>query len=501
MHNCLNRKKQGRVSFLLCFFYFSYLLHSQSVVNLVNNYSFENHTICPNFFGQLSNSTLWFQANSGTSDYFNSCSTNIFYSTPNNYFGVQSPRSGQSYTGITTYGFMINDWREYLESGLKDTLKKNKKYCISFNISLSEYSRFRTNNLGVVLTKDTLKLSYSLPPTFLNQTTAINSTLIIGDTTSWSQIQGVYIANGHEKFITIGNFYNDINTIKSQVKPLISPNSENGAYYYIDDISVIEIDNSNAHIKDSLLICKSDSVILGTDSTEFANYTWQSTAAGLAALSCTNCPNPIAKPLITTKYYLTKVQCSATTRDSVVVVVLTPTTQANAGNNQLICEEDIIQIGTKDSLAYTSYSWLPTTGLSCSNCATPFANPNATTIYNLTRQECNVITTSNVKITIDDCNPTYTVPNVFTPNYDGVNDTWGVTFSSSKYIKNFQMQIYDRWGLLIYQTNSGYSTPNIKWDGHTTAGSECTNGVYYYIVTFDKNEEKVELKGSLSLFR
>lgn len=187
--------------------------------------------------------------------------------------------------------------------------------------------------------------------------------------------------------------------------------------------------------------------------------------------------------------------------DSVVVVVLAPTTIANAGSNQLICEGDIIQIGTQDSLAYTSYTWLPTTGLSCTNCAAPYANPNTTTIYNLTRKECNVTTTSSVKVSIDDCNPTYTVPNVFTPNYDGVNDTWGVTFSNTKYIKNFTLCIYDRWGLLIYQSNSGTSTPNIKWDGHTMSGSECTNGVYYYIVTFDKNEEPIQLKGSLSLFR
>jgi gliding motility-associated-like protein len=424
---------------------------------------------------------------------------------PSNFFGFQISRTGNSYFGLEFFGVKIAgvEYREYAGNGLKKQLSLGKTYCVTYYVSLAEYSRYACSNIGVIFSQDSIVDHNPIfPPTPIVSNPSFESTSIILDTINWTKIEGLYYATGTERFITLGNFRPDANTNNVQVKPLMPLSNDNAAYYYIDDVSVVEINSANASAKDTLISrCISDSVMLGTDSTEFATYTWQSSAAGLAALSCTNCPNPIAKPQITTKYYLTKVQCSATTMDSVTVVVLTPNTQANAGTNQLICEGDIIQIGTKDSLAYTSYAWMPTTGLSCTNCATPYANPNATTIYNLTRQECNVITTSNVKIIIDDCNPTYTVPNVFTPNYDGVNDTWGVTFSSSKYIKNFQMQIYNRWGLLIYQTNSGYSTPNIKWDGHTTAGSECTNGVYYYIISFDKNEEKVELKGSLNLFR
>jgi gliding motility-associated-like protein len=363
---------------------------------------------------------------------------------------------------------------------------------------------------------------------------------------------------------------------------------EKAAYYYLDDISVIEINSANAYLKDSLINpCFMDSVQLGTDSTEFATYTWSSTTAGVAALSCTNCPNPKAKPTVTTKYYLTKQQCSATTIDSVtvviltpttqanasikdtlttrclsdsvilgtdnvlsatytwsstaaglaalgctncanpiakptittkyylkktecsaiaidsvVVVVLTPTTQANAGNDKTICIGDFVQLGTNDSLAFTNYSWQNSASLSCSNCAMPFANPNVTTTYTVQRTECSTVTTDTVKIIIDDCDPSYSIPNVFTPNYDDVNDTWGINFSTvNDHIKNFKMSIYDRWGLEVYSSNSELSTPNSKWDGHTTSGEECSNGVYYYIITFEKNEKHILLKGHLSLFR
>jgi gliding motility-associated-like protein len=242
--------------------------------------------------------------------------------------------------------------------------------------------------------------------------------------------------------------------------------------------------------------------MLGTDSTEFATYTWNSTTAGLAALSCTNCPNPIAKPLVTTKYYLTKQQCSTTTKDSVTVVVLTPTTQANAGNDKTICLGDYVQIGASDSLAFTNYVWQNSASLSCSNCAMPFANPNVTTTYTVQRTECTTITTDTVKIIIDDCDPSFVLPNVFTPNGDEVNDTWGINFSTvNEHIKSFKMSIYDRWGLLVYSTNYDVSAPKSKWDGRTTAGIECKEGVYFYIITFDKNSAPQKLNGHLSLFR
>lgn len=493
--------QRGAFFALLCFL-LTIQIKSQTIPNLVNNWSFEDTIRCPNPLIPtiINSSKYWYSATlQGSPDYFSSCATYSTLSAPNNAAGNQVPKTGSAYGGLATYA-LGGEFREYIGNGLKNQLIMNKNYCISYNVSLAENFNYASANIGAVFSKDSIRF-YTLPsfPSYtLSYTPSVENTTIIFDSINWNRIEGVYLATGIERFITIGNFRNDAMTQIAWVKP----NNQINAYYFIDDVSVVEITPCNASIKDTLFTkCASDSVVLGTDSTWDVSYNWQSTAAGLAALSCTNCPNPIAKPQVTTKYYLTKVQCSATTKDSVVVVVKTPTTIANAGTNQLICEGDIIQLGTKDSLTYTTYNWAPNTGLSCTNCATPYANPNATTIYNLTRKECNVTTTSTVKITIDDCNPTYTVPNVFTPNYDGVNDTWGVTFSSSKYIKNFQLQIYDRWGLLVFSTNSQLSTPNLRWDGHTTSGEECTNGVYYYIISFEKNGETINLKGNLSLFR
>jgi gliding motility-associated-like protein len=512
----LNKNKQNRrlKKLLFCLFIYSvFFITAQPLTNNVNNPSFEDTINCPFGPGQVEFARGWFRpTQGGSSDYFNSCANSYTSTTPSatiitvpsNRFGTQIPRSGNGYQGFALYSNRNPlDYRENIKNRLRSSVLGGKKYCVTFYVSFAENSRFSISNIAFYFSNDSIINATLFPPTLIPVMPDYENTLMISDTLNWTEIQSVFTATNAFGFLTIGNFRNDNNTNFNQVKPLINIAYNDYAYYFVDDVSVVEINPATASIKDSLISrCFMDSVLLGTDSTEFATYQWQSTPAGLAALSCTNCPNPIAKPLVTTKYYLTKQQCSATTKDSVTVVVLTPTTQANAGNDKTICLGDFVQLGTSDSLAFTNYTWQNSASLSCSNCAMPFANPNVTTTYTVKRTECATITTDTVKIIIDDCDPVFVLPNVFTPNADGINDTWGINFSTvNSHLTNFKMSIYDRWGLLVYSTNYELSTPNSKWDGRTTAGIECKAGVYYYIITFEKNEEHVLLKGHLSLFR
>ncbi len=499
---------------LFCIFIlFSFLSSSQSILNLINNYSFEDTVNCPFNAGQINYVKHWFNPVAiGSPDYFNSCVNSKTISIPTasrvgvpfNDVGTQSPRYGNSYAGIGTYVSNYPDTREYIKTKLKSNLKNNTIYCLTFFVSRSDSSIFATANIGAYFSNDSIISSTPFPPSLITASPILEVTSVLNDTINWIPITNTISSTGNERFLTIGNFRNDATTTFTQTKPLYPhPVRQSYAYYYIDDVSVIEINSANAGTNDTLYSrCVSDSVKLGTDSTEFATYVWQSTIAGLAALSCTNCPNPIAKPLVNTKYYLTKQQCSATTMDSVMVVVLTPTTTANAGNDKTICLGDVVQIGVQDSLAFTNYVWQNATTLSCTNCAMPFANPNITTTYTVQRTECTTITTDTVKIIIDDCDPTFVLPNVFTPNGDEINDTWGINFSTvNSHITNFKMSIYDRWGLLVYSTNPDVSTPKSKWDGRTTAGIECNAGVYFYVITFSKNDEEQKLNEHLSLFK
>ncbi len=67
------------------------------------------------------------------------------------------------------------------------------------------------------------------------------------------------------------------------------------------------------------------------------------------------------------------------------------------------------------------------------------------------------------------------IPNTFTPNGDGLNDTFGV---AGEAILEFNMKIFNRWGQLIYET----SNANERWDG-TYLGQKVPMGTYVYKVT------------------
>jgi gliding motility-associated-like protein len=87
------------------------------------------------------------------------------------------------------------------------------------------------------------------------------------------------------------------------------------------------------------------------------------------------------------------------------------------------------------------------------------------------------------------------VPNVFTPNGDGVNDVFTI---KSKGIKEITLQIYNRWGQKMYE----FSGPKASWDGLTVQGTEVPEATYFYFIKaagFDS--QLVEQQGTVNLFR
>ncbi len=82
---------------------------------------------------------------------------------------------------------------------------------------------------------------------------------------------------------------------------------------------------------------------------------------------------------------------------------------------------------------------------------------------------------SNV-ICIDNC-PLYELPNVFSPNGDGVNDVFEPF--PYRYIESIQIIIYNRYGTKVFETTD----PKILWNGtDMNTGRECHDGAYYYVI-------------------
>jgi gliding motility-associated-like protein len=89
------------------------------------------------------------------------------------------------------------------------------------------------------------------------------------------------------------------------------------------------------------------------------------------------------------------------------------------------------------------------------------------------------------------------VPNIFTPNGDGVNDVFRLIATQ---LKNIRIIIFDRWGNRVYEVES--ETGNIAWDGKNLQGKECAAGVYFYVLTAKgQDDTEYEKKGNITLSR
>jgi len=97
--------------------------------------------------------------------------------------------------------------------------------------------------------------------------------------------------------------------------------------------------------------------------------------------------------------------------------------------------------------------------------------------YTVTEIVTNGTCTDTIKKDITIKNKVF-IPNVFTPNKDGQNDNFYITGND---FKDFKLEIYNRWGLKIFEANSG----EIKWDGKSSAGEDCVDGTYYFILYAD----------------
>jgi gliding motility-associated-like protein len=93
---------------------------------------------------------------------------------------------------------------------------------------------------------------------------------------------------------------------------------------------------------------------------------------------------------------------------------------------------------------------------------------------------------SNI-VCVDNC-PVLNLPNVFTPNGDGINDEFTPIKDSIDFVDAVTISIYNRYGKLVYQTND----PFIKWNGkENNGGNELPAGTYFYTIEYSE----IRLKG------
>ena len=164
----------------------------------------------------------------------------------------------------------------------------------------------------------------------------------------------------------------------------------------------------------------------------------------------------------------------------------------NAGSNiQIILTPDFIP----DTII-----WDPAQGLSCLNCLNPIANPIEDTEYRVTLIDSNGCSvTSNIKVHVINDIQVF-VPNVFSPNGDGVNDFFNITSNVPDIIVE-SYNIYNRWGELVYSVSHEALSGFKGWNGEMNE-NPVNPGVYVYTISLStKNGFRKVISGDLTLIR
>ncbi|MBP1672261.1 MAG: hypothetical protein H6Q25_76 [Bacteroidetes bacterium] len=98
---------------------------------------------------------------------------------------------------------------------------------------------------------------------------------------------------------------------------------------------------------------------------------------------------------------------------------------------------------------------------------------------------------------VEDC-MTYTLPNIFTPNNDGINDFW-IPFPYAN-VDSIDLFVYNRWGRKVFHTNN----PDINWDGKDYLSEQpVSDGTYYYsceiIIQTLNGSKKIAMHGTVTI--
>ncbi|MEJ0082402.1 MAG: gliding motility-associated C-terminal domain-containing protein [Puia sp.] len=122
------------------------------------------------------------------------------------------------------------------------------------------------------------------------------------------------------------------------------------------------------------------------------------------------------------------------------------------------------------------YQWKPSTGLNDPTIKDPVASPSVTTVYTLNiTDDKNCEASGSMTVTVSGGTSKILVPNAFSPNGDGVNDTW-VIANLSVY-PGATVDVYNRYGQLVFHSENNSKT----WDG-TLNGKSLPMATYYYII-------------------
>jgi len=160
-----------------------------------------------------------------------------------------------------------------------------------------------------------------------------------------------------------------------------------------------------------------------------------------------------------------------------------PVPVANAGPDKFVLDGGSVTLTPAVNAGYpVSYLWTPSMWLDDTQSPTPRSAPQDDITYTLTvTSDKGCSSSDNVVVKVLRKFP---IPNIFSPNNDGIHDQWEIPGLAS--YPGCTVDVYNRYGQLIYHT-VGYDKP---WDGAVN-GKPVPVGTYYYIINPKNGRQKI----------
>jgi gliding motility-associated-like protein len=267
----------------------------------------------------------------------------------------------------------------------------------------------------------------------------------------------------------------------------------NGCESNRDTLNVTVIDLQNPPTTQPVTYCKNDPAVLLTASGSSNLNWWGINASGGTSAGIAPVPNTSLVGTVT--YYVSQGNgaCESPRVPLIVTVNDLPVVSFTQSANS-VCDGKCIVFNAQTSSACTNLSWNFGNGSTSTNtsetiCFNTAGNYDVT----LTCTDANGCSNDTIvqnAVVVFKCidvmsDPQITIPNLFTPNGDGINDLFLV---SAEGITQFEIQFFDRWGDLVFNSK----LIDVSWDGKNSNGRKVSDGVYYYIVTY--TDFKFQLK-------
>ncbi|MEO5942773.1 MAG: gliding motility-associated C-terminal domain-containing protein [Ferruginibacter sp.] len=234
-------------------------------------------------------------------------------------------------------------------------------------------------------------------------------------------------------------------------------------------------------------ICQGDSIQLKASGGN--SYEW----IPAVNLSSSTTGNPYASPKNNTRY-LAIVSNQFMCKDSAevnITVINKPT--ADAGHDRTIIAGNSILLLANATGTGLVYTWVNATAINDPHLLRPTINPQTDTRYILNVTSSNGCGNAEDTMFVKVYSAVY-IPNAFTPNDDGINDTWNIPALSA--YTNFEVYVYNRYGQLVFRN----SNSNKGWDGYYK-GKKVPMGAYTYYIDLKIANGLGKMTGTVMVIR